>query len=186
MLSPEDKSAVARHRAALTEWLAGDRSEPFVVPRSERYCVCETIFTGHGPDLVIGIRLVVMWFVNAVPLSSVKVSLLRLLGARIGRDVYISPETYIDPLYPQLIELEDGVLLGIGSRVMTHEYSVKEFRLGRVRIGKHSVLGGFSTVRCGVTIGERANVGFNSFVNRDVPDDDSVGGVPAKSLKGKD
>jgi acetyltransferase-like isoleucine patch superfamily enzyme len=41
--------------------------------------------------------------------------------------------------------------------------------MGRVRIGKGSVIGGYAVVRAGVSIGEKATVGFLSYVNNDVP-----------------
>ena len=45
------------------------------------------------------------------------------------------------------------------------------------RIGSHSI------VMPGVTVGENAVVGAMSFVNRDVPDNCVVAGVPAKVIK---
>ena len=65
---------------------------------------------------------------------------------------------------------------------MTTEPATR-FRIGPVRVGKGSVVGAFATVRPGVTIGSKATVGFNSYVNRDVPDGETVGGVPAKPLR---
>jgi acetyltransferase-like isoleucine patch superfamily enzyme len=89
----------------------------------------------------------------------------------------------IDPLYPQLVRIEAGALLGLGCRLMTHEYTATRFRLGRVHVGAGSVVGAFSTVRSGVRIGARATIGMHSFVNEDVPDDATVAGVPARILR---
>ncbi len=71
----------------------------------------------------------------------------------------------------------------MGCRLLAHEYTADCFRIGPVRVRSGAVVGAWSTVRCGVTVGARSTVGMNSFVNRDVADGDTVGGVPARSLR---
>jgi acetyltransferase-like isoleucine patch superfamily enzyme len=119
---------------------------------------------------------------NALPISSWKIAIYRLLGTRVGRGVYIGPGVLIDPLYPELITLEDGSFLGIGCRLFAHEITAGNFRLGRTVIGAGSVVGAYATVRSGVSVGQKATIGFDSFVNRDVPDGATVVGVPARVI----
>lgn len=92
----------------------------------------------------------------------------------------------IDPIYSDLVELDDGCVLGLDAMLLAHEYTAHDSRLGRVAVGKDSVIGARAVVRAGVTIGSGSTVGACSFVNRDVPDGASVGGVPARILKGKE
>ena len=117
-----------------------------------------------------------------VPPCSLKNSLYRLLGAKIGKDVIIGPHALLDPLFLKLITIEDGAILGWGCRVLAHEFLIGKLILGRVSIEKNVLIGAFSTVRAGVTIENGATVSMCSFVNKDVKAGKAVGGVPAKEI----
>jgi len=146
-------------------------------------CLCDRLVPRGMSDLAQRIRCAIVMLANVLPLSSPRVPLYRLAGVRIGRGAYVSPYVVIDPLYPQLIEIGEGALLGLGCRLLAHEYTAARFRLGRVWVGPGSVVGAFSTVRSGVRIGARATVGMHSFVNDDVPAGATAAGVPARVLR---
>ncbi|HOX07746.1 MAG TPA: hypothetical protein PK280_15205 [Planctomycetota bacterium] len=182
MSSPTDADRLAAVRRELAAWMAGDRAEPFTAETGEGFCIDRAV----APAMGGGLRMLWRWFLVSMgdhsPGCPLKAFFYRLAGAKIGRDVCIAPGVILDPLAPQLVELEDGCLLGMGARLITHEYTATSFRLGRIRVRPGAVVGGFSTVRSGVTVGERATVGFHSFVNRDVAPGDTVAGVPARSI----
>jgi len=106
-----------------------------------------------------------------------------MLGIKIGKDVAISPDVIFDPFNPELIEIGDGTLIGWGAHIWTHEFWVDRIRTGPVKIGKKVLLGGFSVVRPGTTIGNKAVIASNSFVNKSVPAGAFVGGIPIRPLK---
>lgn len=168
----------------LQAYCRSDAREPLVIESDISSCLCEVIPLGDrirrfGKYLCGTLAL-------HVPGSTLKVWLLRLGGAKIGREVYISPGVIVDPLYPELVTIEDDALLGLGCRLLTHEYSATRFRLGRIRIGRGAVIGAWATLRSAVTIGAGATVGACSFVNKDVSPGATVAGVPARPIKTKD
>lgn len=182
MSHPDSGPDRQREQAAFLAYWNGGRRGCFVMARSGAECDCGVFLPTRSSRLGLVVRSVLIRVASAVPPSQLKVALLRWTGMKIGRNVYIAPGAVIDPLWPCLIDLGDGVILGMGCRLLTHEYSATEFRMGCVRIGKQSVIGAGATVRCGITIGRRVTVGCNSFVNADVGDDETVGGVPAKPI----
>ncbi len=186
MSSAEVRARRDHERAQVAEYLAGAHGEAFTLPRHEEYCVCDVLFPSWWRMLALELRFLVAGIAALAPGSFLKCLCYRLLGVKIGRGVYVSPGVIIDPFYPRLIELGDGCFLGIGCRLFTHEYTAKNFRLGPVRVGQGAVVGAYATVRSGVTIGARATVGFNSYVNKDVPDGAVVGGVPARVLSARE
>jgi len=118
-----------------------------------------------------------------IPFIEIKNSLYRMIGVKIGKNVVIAAYTIIDPFFPELITIEDNVIIGVGTTILAHEYSQKKLIKGKVHIKKRALIGAESLIRCGITVGEHAVVGAKSFVNRDVPDFTTVGGVPAKIIK---
>ena len=183
MWSEQDGKQLAGEKRAYRDWWAGDRREPFVLKRHQTYGVCRILFPDWLTTLRFNLRFAVMFVIGKLVSSRLRVSLYRLMGVQIGKGVYIAPGVFIDAFYPRLIEIEDGCFLGMGCRILTHEYTAGAFRMGRARLGKGSVVGGWSIIRCGVTVGQGVTTGLGSVVVRDVPDGATVGGVPARPLK---
>ena len=96
--------------------------------------------------------------------------------ATIGRYCSIASHVRIGPGEHDLNEISTSVLLSYrgGYHNMTEKSCIIK---NDVWIGVDSV------IRRGVTIGNGAVVGANSFVNKDVPDFAVVGGSPARILK---
>lgn len=124
----------------------------------------------------------VLSFAKYLPSLSTKRALLRLVGVKIGKDVSVAPST-IDPIFPELIEIGDNVMIGWNAMILTHEIKGNEFRKGRVIIGKNTTIGAGCLILAGVKIGKNVTIEADSLVNKDVKDNDVVGDVPIKEIK---
>lgn len=111
-----------------------------------------------------------------------KNALLRSIGMKIGKNVFIAATVQLDIQFPELITLEDGAILGMHSHISTHEVTHQHIRLGRVHIGKNALVGGQATVRSGVTVGENSVVAMRAFVTSDVPPNTLVTGEPERRI----
>ena len=126
---------------------------------------------------------IIFELISFLPPSYLKNFLYRIFGVKIGKDVSISPHVILDPLMPEKITIGDGTIIGWGARIFVHEYTHNEIITGEVKIGKNVLIGGFSLIEPGITIGDNSIVGSMSFVNKDVPLNTMVGGVPVKKIK---
>lgn len=118
-----------------------------------------------------------------LPLHAKTMILKNVLKLNIGKNVGIAPETTMDYCHPELITIEDDVLIGMKSDILCHEFLHNKIRIGRVILKKGCLIGAFTKIRSGVTIGENSIVAMASFVNKDIPPNEIWGGVPAKFIK---
>lgn len=111
-----------------------------------------------------------------------KLWLLRWCGAKVGTNVFISTDVWIDPTFPQLLTIEDNVMVGVGVKIALHEFGPRQFRAGRVVIRKGAIIGGFALIGQGVEIGEGAVVAGGAAVGRDVAAGRLAVGNPARIM----
>lgn len=94
---------------------------------------------------------------------------------------------------PYLITLKQGCRISNEVMFITHDggtwvirnrddkyKNVKKF--GEIVVGKNSFIGARTIILPGVHIGDNCVVGAGSVVNRDIPDETVVAGVPAKKI----
>jgi maltose O-acetyltransferase len=111
-----------------------------------------------------------------------KNALLRTIGMKIGKNVFIAATVQLDIQFPELITIDDGAILGMHSHISTHEVTHSHIRLGKVHIGKNALVGGQATVRSGVSIGENSVVAMRAFVTESVPPNTLVTGEPDRKV----
>jgi acetyltransferase-like isoleucine patch superfamily enzyme len=112
-------------------------------------------------------------------------------GLRAGRECFVGDECLFDLAEP--ISLGDQVTLAERVMILTHmnvgyrDHPLQErfpAHSARVEIGSGSFVGAGAIILAGVRIGERSVVGAGAVVDREVPTDGVVAGVPARSLSG--
>lgn len=101
---------------------------------------------------------------------------------QLGENTDIGAFTYINAKYG--VEIQENVQ--IGSHCSIYSWSTIDDKKGKVIIKRNSEIGGHSLIMPGVTVGENATIGAFSFVNKEVPDNVVVVGVPARIIKYKE
>ncbi len=82
--------------------------------------------------------------------ETVRPFLHRMRGVKIGKNVWIGDDVYLDNEFPECIELEDGAMIELRTTILAHTHGA-----GRVVIGKNAVVGAGAIV---VTSGNRTLV----------------------------
>ncbi|QJD86226.1 acyltransferase [Cohnella herbarum] len=106
----------------------------------------------------------------------------RVLGMKVGRHTAFALMVMVDVFFPERISIGDNSIIGYNSTLLTHEYLIKEYRLGDIRIGANVMIGANVTILPGVTIGDGAVVAAGSVVHKDVAPHARVGGNPLREL----
>nr|WP_295971579.1 acyltransferase [uncultured Bacillus sp.] len=106
------------------------------------------------------------------------------LRMRIGEQTSFALMVMLDIMFPEKISVGRNTVIGYNTTILAHEYLIKEYRLGEVKIGSEVMIGANSTILPGVTIGDGAIVSAGTLVHKDVPVGAFVGGNPMQIIKG--
>jgi acetyltransferase-like isoleucine patch superfamily enzyme len=108
-------------------------------------------------------------------------------GVKIGRRCKISSHSFLC----EGVTIEDNVFIGHGVMFTNDKYpratnedgepqSEADWAVVPIVVKTGASIGSNATILAGVTIGENAMIGAGAVVTRDVPDNTTVAGVPAK------
>ena len=106
--------------------------------------------------------------------------------ATVGEGSFIAAGAIVNPL----AKIGKGVILNTGC-LIEHECQVADFAhiapgavlAGNVKVGENSFIGANAVIKQGITIGKNATVGAGSVVLKDIPDNETRAGNPAKALR---
>lgn len=109
---------------------------------------------------------------------------LRLTGMHVGKRVAFGLDAQPDVLFPGRITIGDNAIIGYGTVILCHDYTVDDYAIAPVTIGRDVTIGANCTILAGVTIADGTTVGAHSLVNKDV--EGFVAGVPARPVRRND
>ncbi|WP_135556255.1 acyltransferase [Paenibacillus cymbidii] len=107
----------------------------------------------------------------------------RVLGMTVGEHTAFALMVMVDVFFPEKIFVGRNSIIGYNTTILAHEYLIKEYRLGEVRIGDNVMIGANTTILPGVTIGDNAVVGAGSVVHKDVAPGSFVAGNPLQIIR---
>ena len=120
-------------------------------------------------------------FILLTPFSNI---FLRLLGAKLGKNVQINSKFVFDAT---LLEIGDNTVIGGGAIIIGHIVERGVLKLRKVKIGKNVTIGSHSTVMPGCEIGDNAIIGASAVLRKGtkVEPRDIYYGIPAESVRNR-
>ena len=114
----------------------------------------------------------------------------RIMGVKIGKNVFISHKAKIDTVHRGCISIDDNCMITHGAIIIAHDASVYRHTVyypgvarGRVTLKQNVFIGSGAIILRNVTIGENSIVAAGSVVTKDVPKNVIVAGNPAEIVK---
>jgi len=113
----------------------------------------------------------------------------RSLGVKVGEGCRIYTSSF--GIEPWVISIGDRVTVTSGVQFITHDGAAwllrdkkgRRYRVARIEIGNDVFIGVNTIILPGVRIGDRVIVGAGSVVNRSIPNNCVVAGVPATFIR---
>lgn len=134
------------------------------------------------------------WLLSPLEPRKLRPWVLRKIGAKVGKDVFIGSSVWIDAGHADLLEIGDRSHLDARCVVLCHkrdlsnyfkgdDYHKLPYKTAPIKIGKGCSIGTDTFLMPGVTIGDGAIVGAGSLVTKDIPAWTIATGRPAKVVK---
>jgi hypothetical protein len=129
--------------------------------------------------LFLLINFTFMDFILVTPFANL---LLRLLGAKLGKNVQINSKFIYDAT---LVEIGDNTVVGGSAIIIGHVVERGLLKLKKVKIGSNVTLGSHSTIMPGCEIGDNALIGAGAVLlkNTKVEPKSIYYGVPAENIR---
>jgi len=107
-------------------------------------------------------------------------------GLKLGKNVYMDNDVYIDNQYCWLISIGDDCVISSNVKILAHDASpfphIGHVKTDKVTIGCRTYIGASSIILPGVRIGDDVIIGAGSIVTHDVPDNSVAAGNPARVI----
>lgn len=119
------------------------------------------------------------------PINAIHPSAVISASVKMGDGIMIAANATLNPL----VELGTGVICNTSSSI-DHECIIGDFThiapgavlCGNVMVGRGTFVGANSVIRQGIRIGDNVTIGAGTVVIKDIPDNATVVGNPARSL----
>ena len=105
------------------------------------------------------------------------------MGIHIGKNVFIGPDCYLDDTFPELLYIDDDVIISFRVTIAVHGETRASSRVSPVIIGRKAFIGTGAIILPGIEVGEKAIVGAGAVVTKDVPSGKTVIGTSARILE---
>lgn len=125
-----------------------------------------------------------------IPFSCIRVLVLRLCGAKVGKGCYIGFNVICDTNFAELISIGDFVTISHNTTIYAHTmspvkgYLAKLYKVSqKVLIENGAWIGANCVVLPGVKVGENCMVGAGSVVSKDTESFSVCAGNPCRKIK---
>ena len=120
--------------------------------------------------------------------------LLRVMGANVGKNVFIGSKVWFDAYNISFLDIEDGVHIAGECTILCHQRDLSNYKKGndygklgyrreKIILKKGCMIGQRTMIMPGVSIGEGSIIGAFSLVTKDVPNWCIAFGRPAKKIR---
>ncbi len=109
--------------------------------------------------------------------------LYKLMGVKIGKNVYIGKGVVFDHLFGDLVTIKDSVYLDDYVYFDGHEYTITQTVFGKTIVKENTHLAKHTFVRCGTIVGKGVKTEPYTMLAKVIPDYKLWAGIPAKKVK---